>query len=103
LGFLALATGLVLAVPTLAVSFLGYLRIPHGSELRTHAGVRWLALATAVTLFLAAAALLDDGYRSGEVSGLGAGTAAGGELVLVLGAALRGPGPRSPRGGPPAP
>ncbi|MGH3037745.1 MAG: hypothetical protein ACRDMU_11245 [Gaiellaceae bacterium] len=95
-GFLAVATGLVLAVPTLATGFLGYLSVPPGSELRRLAGARWLVLAAAAALFLAAAALLDDGYRSGDVSALGAGTAAGGELVLVLGTALafvrRGPG-----------
>jgi Protein of unknown function (DUF2795) len=95
-GFLAVATGLVLAVPTLATGFLGYLSVPPGSELRRLAGARWLVLAAAAAFFLAAAALLDDGYRSGDVSGLGVGTAAGGELVLVLGAALgfarRGPG-----------
>lgn len=97
LGFLALATGLVLAVPTLATDFLGYLRVPPGSELRRHAAARWLALAAAVALFLVAAALLDDGYRSGNVSGSGAGVAAGGELVLVLGAALGGPRRRGSR------
>jgi len=31
-GFLALATGLVLAVPTLATDFLGYLRMPPASS-----------------------------------------------------------------------
>jgi hypothetical protein len=85
-GFLALATGLVLAVPPLATDFLGYLRIPPGSELRRRAAARWLTLAAAAALFLAAALVLDDGYRSGEVSGFGAGVAGCGELVLVLGA-----------------
>jgi len=89
-GFLALATGLVLVVPTLATDFLGCLRIPSGSELRRPAAARWLAMAAAAALFLVAAALLDDGYRSGNVSDSGAGVAAGGELVLVLGAALAG-------------
>jgi hypothetical protein len=103
LGFLALATGLVLAVPTLGTGFLACLRTPPGSELRARTGARWLLLAAAVVLFLAAAALLDDGYRSGDVSGLGAGAAAGGELVLVLGAALGGAGVRGSRGGSPAP
>lgn len=96
LGFIALATGLLLAVPTLATGFLGYLRIPPGSELRPRTGARWLLLAGAVLLFLAAAALLDDGHRSGDVSGLGAGVAAGGEFVLLLGAALGAPGRRGP-------
>lgn len=100
LGFLALATGLVLSVPTLATGFLGYLTIPHGSELRRHAGARWLALAAAAALFFVAAALLDDGYRSGNVSGPGAGAAAGGELFLLLGAALGGPRLRGLRRGP---
>ena len=86
LGFVALATGLVLAVPTLATNFLGYLRTPNESELRRPAAARWLTLAAAAALFLAAALVLDDGYRSGEVSGFGAGVAGCGELVLVLGA-----------------
>jgi len=94
LGFLALVTGLVLAVPTLATDFLGCSRIPPGSERRRHAAARWVAMAAAAALFLVAAALLDDGYRSGNVSGSGAGVAVGGELVLLLGAALGGSRPR---------
>ena len=85
-GFLALGTGLVLAVPTLATDFLGYLRIPPGSELRRQAAMRWLMLAAAAALFLVAALVLDDGYRSGEAPGFGVGVAGCGELVLVLGA-----------------
>jgi hypothetical protein len=84
-GFLALATGLVLAVPTLATDFLGYLRMPHGSELRRQAGTRWLTLAAAAALFLAVALVLDESYRSGDVSGFGAGVAGCGEFVLVMG------------------
>jgi hypothetical protein len=103
LGFLALATGLVLAVPTLATGLLAWLRIPPGSEQRARTGARWLLLAAAAVVFLAAAALLDDGYRTGDVSGLGAGAAAGGELVLALGAALGGAGMRGPRKGSPTP
>lgn len=93
-GFLALATGLVLAVPALATDFLGYLRMPHGSELRRQAGTRWLTLAAAAALFLAVALVLDDGYRSGDVSGFGTCAAGCGELVLVLGAVW--PGRRRP-------
>lgn len=94
-GFLALATGLVIAVPALATDFLGYLRIPPGAGLRRQAATRWLTLAAAATLFLAAALVLDDGYRSGEVSGFGAGVAGCGELVLVLGAVWVGRRPAS--------
>ena len=65
---------------------LGYLRIPPGSELRRQAAARGLTLAAAAAIFLAAALVLDDGYRSEEVSGFGAGVAGCGELVLVLGA-----------------
>jgi len=43
-------------------------------------------LAAAAALFLVAALVLNDGYRSGEASGFGVGVAGCGELVLVLGA-----------------
>lgn len=82
-GFLALVLGLVLAVPTVATGFLGYLAVPRGS-----ATAQWPIMAAAVLLFLVAAALLDDGYRSGDVPLAGVGVAACAELVLVLGLAL---------------
>jgi hypothetical protein len=87
-GFLALVMGLVLAVPTVATGFLESLRVPRGSALRRSASAQWLIMAGAVSLFLVAAGLLDDGYRSGHVTGAGVGVAAGAELMLVVGAAL---------------
>lgn len=89
-GFLALVTGVVLAVPTVATGFLGYLNVPRGSALRRTATARWATMTAAVALFLVAAAILDDGYRSGDVPAAGAGVAAGAELVLVVGAMLGG-------------
>lgn len=93
-GFLALVMGLMLAVPTVATGFLEHLHVPRGSARRRSATARWLTMAGAVSLFLVAAALLDDGYRSGQVPGAGVGVAAGAELMLVLGAAPPGLGGR---------
>jgi hypothetical protein len=99
-GFLALVLGLVLAVPTVATGFLGYLAVPRGSARRS-ATAQWPIMAAAVSLFLVAAALLDDGYRSGDVPLSGVGVAAGAELMLVLGLALPVLGGRRRVGPPP--
>ena len=87
-GFLALVMGLVLAVPTLGTAFLGHLSVRRSSALRGSATAQWMIMVAAVSLFLVAAALLDDGYRSGHVPGSGVGVAAGAELMLVVGAVL---------------
>lgn len=84
------ALGLLLAVPTIGAGFADYLRITRGTPLWRTATAHWLAMVWAVATFLVAAALLADGWDSGEVSGAGVLVALAAEALLTLGGWLGG-------------
>jgi len=84
-AFLAIVLGLVFALPTVATGFVDYLEIPRGTPLWRTATLHWLGMVFAVATFLVAAALLHDGWSSGDVSGAGTLVALLGEALLTLG------------------
>jgi uncharacterized membrane protein len=87
---LALAVGLVLAVPTLATGFLDYLAIPRGTPRWRTASLHWVTMTFSVSTFLVAAALLHAGYDEREVRAGGALVALLAEALLLLGGWLGG-------------
>jgi uncharacterized membrane protein len=89
-GFLAIVAGLLLAVPTIVTGFLDYLDIPRGVPRWRTASAHWLAMISATSVFLVAAALLQDDFDSGSAGAAGALTAFGAELVLLVGGWLGG-------------
>jgi uncharacterized membrane protein len=84
-AFLAIVLGLVFSLPTIVTGFVDYLEISRGTPLWRTATIHWLAMVFAVATFLVAAALLHDGWSSGDVSGAGAIVAIGAEVLLTLG------------------
>jgi uncharacterized membrane protein len=84
-AFLAIVLGLVFSIPTIVTGFVDYLEISRGTPLWRTATLHWLAMVSAVSTFLVAAALLHDGWSSGEVSGAGAIVAIAAEGLLALG------------------
>jgi uncharacterized membrane protein len=87
---LAIAVGLVLAVPTIATGFLDYLAIPRGTPRWRTASLHWLAMMFALSVFLVAAALLQPGWDDGAVPAAGAIAALLAEALLALGGWLGG-------------
>jgi uncharacterized membrane protein len=84
-GLLALALGLVLAVPTIITGFIDYLDIPRGTARWRTATLHWLAMVSATGVFLVAAALLQDDFDAGQAGAAGALSAVGGQLLLTIG------------------
>jgi uncharacterized membrane protein len=84
-AFLAIVLGLVFSLPTIVTGFVDYLEISRGTPLWRTATLHWLAMVSAVGAFLVAAALLYDGWDSGEVSGAGVLVALAAEALLTLG------------------
>jgi uncharacterized membrane protein len=84
-AFLAIVLGLVFSLPTVVTGFVDYLEISRGTPLWRTATLHWLAMVFSVSTFLVAAALLHDGWDSGEVSGAGAIVAMAAEGLLALG------------------
>ena len=84
-SFLAIVLGLIFALPTIVTGFVDYLEITRGTPLWRTATLHWLAMVFAVATFLVAAALLHDGWGSGEVSGAGVLVAVVAELLLTVG------------------
>ena len=66
--WLALITGLIVGVPTVATGFLDWLRISPGTPLKRTATAHALANATATALFALAAAFGHGGYEQGDVT-----------------------------------
>ena len=89
-GFLAIVTGLVLALPTIFTGFVDYLDIPRGVPRWRSASAHWLVMVTATSVFLVAAALLQDDFDRGAAGSAGALTALGAQLLLTLGGWLGG-------------
>jgi uncharacterized membrane protein len=84
-AFLAIVLGLVFSLPTIITGFVDYLEISRGTPLWRTATLHWLAMVFAVATFLVAAALLHDGWGSGNVSAAGALVAIAAEVLLTLG------------------
>jgi uncharacterized membrane protein len=84
-AFLAIVLGLVFSIPTIVTGFVDYLEISRGTPLWRTATLHWLAMVFAVATFLVAAALLHDGWSSGDVSGAGTIVAIAAEGLLTLG------------------
>ena len=84
-AFLAIVLGLIFALPTVVTGFVDYLEIPRGTPLWRTATLHWLAMVFAAATFLVAAALLEDGWSSGDVSGAGAIVAIAAEGLLTVG------------------
>ena len=89
-GLLAIVAGLLLALPTILTGFVDYLDIPRGVPRWRTASAHWLAMITAVSVFLVAGALLQDDFDAGGAGAAGALCALAGELVLALGGWLGG-------------
>ncbi|MGH2809938.1 MAG: DUF2231 domain-containing protein [Actinomycetota bacterium] len=83
-GFLAIAVGLLFALPTVITGFADYLLIPRGTGMRRTANFHWVVMASATGAFLVAEALLKKAFDGGEVTGaaLGATLAAFGLLTI---------------------
>jgi uncharacterized membrane protein len=89
-GLLALAFGLILTVPTVAAGFVDYLDIPRGTARWRTATVHWLAMVSAASVFLVAAALLQDDFDAGRAHAAGALCTLGAQLLLTVGGWLGG-------------
>lgn len=84
-GLLALAVGLVLAVPTIVTGAVDYLDIPRGTTRWRTATVHWVVMVSSTGVFLVAAALLQDDFDAGQAGAAGALSAVGGQLLLTVG------------------
>jgi uncharacterized membrane protein len=84
-AFLAIVLGLIVSLPTIVTGFVDYLEISRGTPLWRTATLHWLAMVFAVGTFLVAAALLHDGWSSGEMSGAGTLVVIAAEALLTLG------------------
>jgi uncharacterized membrane protein len=84
-AFLAIVLGLIFVLPTVVTGFADYLQISRGTPLWRTATLHWLAMVFAASAFLVAAALLQDGWSSGDVSGAGTIVAILAEGLLALG------------------
>ncbi len=89
-GLLALALGLVLALPTIVTGFLDYLDIPRGTARWRTATAHWVSMVFATGFFLVAAALLQDDFDAGQAGAAGALCALAAQLVLTVGGWLGG-------------
>ena len=89
-GLLALVAGLLLAVPTIVTGLIDYIDIPRGTARWRMATVHWLAMVSATSVFLVAAALLQDDFDGGRARAGGALCAIGALLLLTLGGWLGG-------------
>jgi len=84
-GFLAIAVGLIFAVPTVVTGFADYFSIPRGNGMRRTANIHWLTMATGTGLFLLSEFLLKNTYDKNVVS-TGAGlTVLGAFAALTIG------------------
>lgn len=84
-GVLAMALGLVLAVPTIITGVLDYLDIPRGTPRWRTASIHWLTMVSATSVFLVAAALLRDDFDAGRAGAAGALCTLAGQLLLTIG------------------
>jgi uncharacterized membrane protein len=89
-GMLALALGLVLALPTIVTGFIDYLDIPRGTARWRTATVHWLSMVSATGVFLVAAALLHDDFDAGQAGAAGSLCALAAQLLLTVGGWLGG-------------
>jgi uncharacterized membrane protein len=96
-GFLAIAAGLVLAIPTILTGFADYVRIPRGTAKRRTANFHWVVMSCTTATYLVADAMLQTGFDTGQIPGsaalvtliafllLFAGGYIGGTVVFVYG------------------
>lgn len=89
-GMLALALGLILTLPTVVTGFVDYLDIPRGTARWRLATVHWLAMISAASVFLVAAALLQDDFDAGRAGAAGALSTLAAQLLLTVGGWLGG-------------
>jgi len=101
---IAVAGGVVLAIPTALTGLLDWLAIPAGTPARTVATIHLGAMLTATVLFAATFLAQLDGYRGGQITVLAlvlglvaevaliAGGFVGGSLVFVYGVRVVGRG-----------
>ncbi len=84
-GFLAIAIGLIVALPTVITGFADYFSIPRGTGLRRMANIHWVVMASGTAAFLAAASLLWQTFDEGTVSATAALVTLGAFGLLVIG------------------
>lgn len=89
-AFVAVAAGLILAVPTVVAGFLDYFTIARGTSLRRAAAIHWVLNVLALSTYLVSAALLEPGPGDGDVRGTGALLALAAWLLLLGGGWLGG-------------
>jgi uncharacterized membrane protein len=89
-GLVAIVAGLLFAAPTVVTGFVDYLGIPRGVPRWRTASAHWLVMIAATSVFLVAAAQLQDDFDSGGAGTAGALTTLAAELLLVVGGWLGG-------------
>lgn len=89
-ALLAIVGGLVFSIPTILTGYLDLLRITRGTGMRRMATTHWVAMTLAVALYLVAAALLQEGFDHGRVSGFGVAVAVVALGLLAIGGWLGG-------------
>lgn len=89
-GFLAIAVGLLLAVPTVLTGLADYLRIPRGTPMRRTANFHWLIMSCATATYLVADLVLQRGLDPGKISSAGALVTLGAFIFLFAGGYIGG-------------
>ncbi|MGH2769222.1 MAG: DUF2231 domain-containing protein, partial [Actinomycetota bacterium] len=84
-GFLAIAIGLIVALPTVITGFADYFSIRRGTGLRRLANIHWVVMASGTATFGAAAFLLWQTFDTGTVSAAAALVTLGAFGLLVIG------------------
>ena len=107
-GFLAIAGGLLFALPTVVTGFVDYIRIPRGTGMRRVANFHWVVMVLATSSFLVTEALLQKDFDQGRISGtsalgalvafalMGAGGYIGGTIVFEYGMRVQNQPPEAP-------
>jgi len=67
-GFLAIATGLISAIPTVLTGFLDFLEIPRGTGMRRTANLHWVVMVLSTSCYLVTEVLAQEIFDTGVVS-----------------------------------
>ena len=89
-GFLAIVIGLIISAITILTGFLDYLKISRGTPLWNTATLHFVSMGIANGAFIAAAALLQDGYSRGVIGTAAGVITVGAFVVLALGSYIGG-------------
>lgn len=107
-GFVAIAVGLVSALPTVLTGFLDYIQIPRGTGMRRTANIHWVLMVLATSVYVVTEAFAQKAFDTGQLEPitvilsvvafllLGGGGWMGGTIVYVYGMRVHNEDPDHP-------